>query len=307
MANETAARIKSAAPYDSADFPAVATEIEERAFLMMYESAILSKLVKPVGVGVKGTAIHWPYFDPTAIVTSASMGTTLAEDADLTARVHLTNASKYIVASEFGVQGFVTDTLLESASFDFKGELTRQIGIGMAVKEESYLITKLAVATASGGFNTFLATNKTDGLSYTKIAAAKSLLDAKLVEIEGTKSLVMTDYAYFLTAKGTYSTTYQAAQAPYGDEVMRRWYITSMFGDINVYRDNHIAVASSMSWSYMFVKDAVGLWSPREFRIEPERNASARGVELNATMRKGASILIPAWGLRIRSWADTPK
>lgn len=306
MANETRAGIKTSAPYDSVNFPALAEEISEQAYIMMYESTILSKLVRPIGQGEKGTAIHWPYFDPSTIAGAVATRVAATETQDISVRYALTGASRWIVSSEFGVQGFITDTLLESGTFDFKGELSRQLGIGMAVRLEKYLNNVLTVATASGGFNTFLATNTTNGLSYTKIAAAKSLLDAQLVQIEGTKNLVVTDYAYFMTAKGTYSTTYQQAIAPFGDEVMRRWYITSMFGDINVFRNNHLTTTATRATCLMFVKDSAGLWQPRDLRVEPERDASARATELNATMRVGAKVLIPAWGLRITAYAPTP-
>lgn len=309
MANETKAYIKSAAPYDSTNFPAIAEEISEQAFVMMYESTILSKLVKPIGQGQKGTAVHWPYFDPTTIAGAiATNNITATETQDITARYQLTGASRFIVSSEFGVQGFVTDTLLESGTFDFKGELSRQIGIGMATKLEKYLVQQMTVATGSPvvGFNKFSTASATTGLSYTKVAAAKAILDAALVQIEGTKNLVLTDYAYFQIAKGTYSTTYAQAIAPYGEEVMRRWYITSMFGDIDVYRNNHLTTTATQSTNLMFVKDAVGLWTPRDLRVEPERDASKRGTELNATMRVGAKILIPAWGLRMPWYAPTP-
>jgi hypothetical protein len=49
----------------------------------------------------------------------------------------------------------------------------------------------------------------------------------------------------------------------------------------------------------MFARQAIALDIRRPFRIEPERDASRRGIELNASMIFGAGLWRPTFGVQV--------
>jgi hypothetical protein len=274
-------------------FPGIVKEIEEAAYVMLYETTLLPKLVKKVGQGSKGGMVHIPYFDPTTFSTAAE---TLTEVTDFTTYTQLTNASVLIYASEFGVASFLTDVTKESSGFDFKGELARQQALSVGVKLEKHILHEFSHFTT----NTLLATHATEGLTFTAIAAAKNYLDAQLLTVPGSeKELVINTYGWFYTAKSTYSTSYSAAIPVLGDEVLRKFYVNTVFGDVRVWKSNHITASASASVGAMFVRDAIGLWTPRDYRIEPDRDPSARGDEFTSSMRAGAKMMVNGYGCKI--------
>lgn len=287
----------------SANFPGVIEEIEEKAYVLLYESTLTPKLCKEVARGVKGSGIEIPYFNPT---TFANSGFEMDEGVDYQTYTQLTNTSIHLSSKEFGIQSFLTDTVTESGAFDFKAEIARQQAIGVSKKVEDYFITQL------NDFENTITATDSDGLSLVRIAAARTLLDSRLVTVPGDKSLMVHDFAWFYTATGQFNVgdaAYQSALPVYGEEVLRRWYVRTLFGDVHVFKNNYIPVTgdtNKVANSYMFVKDAVVYWVPRDYRLESERDASARGWEFTSTMRIGAKTAIPEWGVKIASKADTP-
>jgi hypothetical protein len=63
--------------------------------------------------------------------------------------------------------------------------------------------------------------------------------------------------------------------------------------------------AATIGSGYMFVSDAVGLWTPRDFRMEKQRDASARADEMVSTHRVGAKVLIPNYVAKMKMYNVT--
>ena len=286
--------------YSTGTFPVTVSAIEERAYILQYENTLLPKLFKPIGQGQKGNLIQWPYFDPTSWATAASV---LTESVDFVTYKNLTNASKIVQASEFGVISFVSDQAVEVNTEAIVDILSKDQGLAVAAGLEAH-----CVGAISGAFTgTVNATNATNGLTYTAIAAAKAEVDGRMLTVPGEKNLVINEYAYFYTAKSTYAPTYAAAVPNLGDEVLQKWHINTVFGDVRIFRDNYISVdASNFCRGAMFVRDAVAIWTPRTYRLKSQRDESARGTEYISTMRAGASVLIPGYGINVTCYATAP-
>lgn len=279
----------------------VINRIEAEAYKMIYDQGLLPKLFKQVGQGEKGGGIIWPYFDPTTFATGAS---TLLEVNDFVNYTQLTNASVIIVASEFGITSFLTDVTREAAKVDIEGELARQQAMAVAVKLEKHCLGALGSTFTTG---TVTGTNSTNGFTFGKYAAAKSKLDAAALTVPGRKYAVIPTYGWYYTAQGTYSQTYASVMGAKGAEVQSKFYVDTLFGDIDVYNEGvGYITASTTAAGYMFVRDSMALWKPRDYRIEPERNGSARGTEFTSTMRAGAKGLVSAYGVRLKMYAGTP-
>jgi len=281
----------------------VISDIEEQAYKMLYEGLLVPRLCKPVGQGQKGKSIIFPYFDPTAFATAASV---LAEQNDFTTYQQLSNASVILSASEFGIASFVTDVVKEDSKVDIPSELARQQAIGVNYKYESHALARLSAGFTTG---TTTGSSATTGFSFSHYAAARSKIDGKMLTVPGRKVAVVPTYSWFLTAKSTYAEATSSRTAGtmggVGDTVVNQYYINSLFGDVDVYRSNYIT-ASSLSVGYMFVRDAVGVWTPRDYRLEKERNASARGDELVSTMRACIKVLIAGYGVRMVMYSKVP-
>jgi len=277
----------------------IVKQINEQAYLMIHEGLLVPKLGREIGKGQKGSTVHYPYFDPTTFSNAAS---TLTEANDFVNYTQLTNASVILTASEFGLISFLTDTTVEGGTMDFAGEIARQQAIGVIAKYERHCLAALSAGFVTG---TVTGTNSTNGFTYTHYAAAKSKIDGKILTVPGRKNAVVNEYSWFYTAKSTFSQTYAAAMGPVGDEIVKRYHINTLFNDVDVYRSNYIS-ASITAPGYMFVKDALGIWKPRDYRLETQRDASARGDEAVSTMRGTAKVLIGSYGVRLKMYASTP-
>lgn len=279
----------------------VLDRIEAQAYKMIYDEGLLPKLFKTVGQGEKGSAVIWPYFNPSTFAAAAS---TLTEANDFVNYTQLVNASVIIVASEFGVTSFLTDVTRESAKMDIEGELARQQALSVAVKLEKHCLAALSSTFTTG---TITGTGSTTGFTFAKFAAAKSKLDAAALTVPGRKRAVVPTYGWYYTAQGTYSQTYASVMGSKGAEVQSKFYIDTLFGDIDVYHEGLAYItASSTAAGYMFVSDAMALWTPRSYRIEPQRDASARGDEFTSTLRAGAKGLVSTYGVRLKMTASAP-
>jgi hypothetical protein len=285
----------------------VISRIEAEAYKMLYDEGLLPKLCKRIGQGQKGSAIVYPYFDPSAVIASTSGA--LVETTDATTFVGMTNASVIVIASEFGIPSLVTDVVKESAIVDVPGELARQQGLGVAVKVETHILAKIAAGVTTG---TITGTNSTDGFTIAKYAAVKSRLDSAALTVPGRKSCVVPGYSWYYTAKGTWSAgsaTYggPSVMGNLGDQIVSKYYVATLFGDMDVYTHSLAYVAaSSAAAGFAFVKDAVALWVPREYRLEKQRDASARGDEIISTMRAGAKVLHAGYVKRLKMYAAAP-
>ena len=125
----------------------VIDRIEAQAYKMLYDEGVLPKLCKRVGQGSKGSAVIYPYFDPSTFATAASNP---AETTDLTYNYQLTNASVIILASEFGIISTVHDTVKEDSIVDVPGEIARQQGLAVAVRLEKHILAKIAAGVTTG-------------------------------------------------------------------------------------------------------------------------------------------------------------
>jgi len=91
------------------------------------------------------------------------------------------------------------------------------------------------------------------------------------------------------------------------DEVMRRWYVGTAAG-VDIFVSNNVPAGSTSTDSYsaMFNPRALAYDLRRDYRLEPERDASARAWELNATMLYAHGVWRPLWGAYILCDAQAP-
>jgi hypothetical protein len=80
------------------------------------------------------------------------------------------------------------------------------------------------------------------------------------------------------------------------DEFGQNFYVGSIFG-VDCFVTENCEDSSTDAYAGIFSRQALALDIRRAFRIEPERDASRRGVELNASMVYGAGLWRPTFGV----------
>ena len=88
------------------------------------------------------------------------------------------------------------------------------------------------------------------------------------------------------------------------DEFIRQFFVGAVSG-VDIYTTANIATGTSV-FGAMFSQNAMALDMRRPFRIEPERDASRRGIELNASSVYAYGTWRPQYGIAINTAGTAP-
>ena len=246
------------------------------------ENSIMRNLVTNYNIGsVAGTTIQVPKY---AAVSAAG----LTEGTDMSS-TEVTTTSVSIAVGEVGVQAFLTDMATMGAGNPAQ-EIGTLLGNAIARKIDEDLIALF------DGFGTSFGGTGTE-LSVADIfKAAATLRNAK---VNGQLVAVVNPLqAYALKANLT-NTFANPNGGDLQNEAMRNGFVGSIAG-VDIYESAHVAIdGSGDAKGGVFAPEALALAMKRDFVIEPERNASLRGWELNATAVYGVGELDDAYGVEM--------
>jgi len=222
-------------------------------------------------------------------VYSEPSASALTEGTDMTA-TEVTSSVKTITVTEVGVQAALTDLMAQSTARDVAGDLGRILGEAVAKKMDEDLIGLF------DGFSTSLGSTTTE-LTVAHVAQAAATLRAN--KFGGTPNMVIHPYqAYALKANLT-NTFVNPNAGDLQNEAMRSGYVGQIAG-VNVFESANVEIdGSGDSKGAIFVPEAVGLAVKWDIKVEPERNASLRGWELNATAAYGVGELQDGAGVEM--------
>lgn len=256
------------------------SNIIKEAIFTAQEQSLVRNLVTVYDIsGESGKTVQVPVYPE--IAASA-----LTEGTDLSSTT-VSTTSKTISVGEVGVQAVLTDLAARSAQGDTAGDMGRLLGEAVAKKMDTDLIGLFS--GFSGGF----------GAAGTEITVAdifKAAARLRAANATGQMAAVIHPYqAYQLKSNLT-----NAFANPNGgdlqNEAMRNGYVGSIAG-VDVYESANISVdGSDDSVGAVFVPNALGLAIKWDVNIEPQRDASLRGWELNATACYGVGELVDAYG-----------
>jgi hypothetical protein len=207
----------------------------------------------------------------------------------------VSTTSVTITAAEVGVQAVLTDLAARSSSRDIAGDLGKVLGEGIAKKMDEDLIALF------DGFSTSVGSAGTELITSYIFSAAARLDNANA---PGQKYMVIHPYqAYNLKANLT-NTFANPNGGDLQNEAMRNGYVgriagVDIFESANITRDG-----SDDAKGAVFVPQAIGLAVKWDINIEPERDASIRGWELNATACYGVVELKDDYGIEMYFDAD---
>lgn len=224
----------------------------------------------------------------------------LGELTDLTPVAFDRPAKGTLTPKEVGKQFLITDRRIES---DTEGVLTDaawDLGYTMGKKVETDLLSLFASLT--GGT---IGTEDT-AFSIAQIFKARAILEA--AGVPGPYTAVCHPYHY-LDIHTDLTSLSNAAPLDIRNQAVQQYYVTNI-------ADVQLVVASLMpsvagtdnnyARAALFGRDALALDIRRGFRIEPERDASRRATELNATMIYAAGVWRPERGVIIEADITPP-
>jgi hypothetical protein len=150
-------------------------------------------------------------------------------------------------------------------------------------------------------FDGFSASIGTAGAEITVADIFKAAATLRANKVTGVINAVVHPYqAYALKANLT-NTFANPNGGDLQNEAMRNGYVGTIAG-VNIYESANVTIdASDDAKGAVFAPEALAIAMKRDFQIEPERDASNRAFELNATAIYGVGELDDSYGVEILS------
>jgi len=264
--------------------------IVQSALFTLNEQTVIRPLVRNYDMsGTPGLTAQVPIY-PAVSAAGVADGTDLTNTA-------FNTTSKTITASEVGVMVELTDLAAESATDDVAAAIGRQIGAAMAEKVDTDL---------AGLFSGFSNVVDKSGAAVTveDISKAAATLRANKANQNGAYVCVLHPYQAFdikkqLTNNGA---TMSHALSDVGNSALRDGFIGRIAG-VDIFESTVVSGSDSAGsyFSAVMTQDALGYMVKRAMRIETERNASKRSLEIVGSMAYGTSELFDQYGVAIQS------
>jgi len=209
------------------------------------------------------------------------------------------SALSTLTPSEVMAQMIITDRRIETDPENARQDAATELGAAAATKVDTDIFgnfSSLTGGTLGASGSTF-----TWGYFY----SALTNLRIGNVPMPYVAVLHPTHWHKLAVTAAVASTVTNAPS--FQDEVMRRWYVGTVAG-VDIFVSNNVPAGgtSTDSYSAMFNPRALAFDLRRGYRLEPERDASKRAYELNATMHYAHGVWRPLWGAYILADAQAP-
>lgn len=197
-------------------------------------------------------------------------------------------------------QFILTDANMESDPDNAMRQATQELGEGAAKKVDVDLV---------GVFASFATDTGTANSSFSSLIMADAISTLRAANAPmGSISSVLHPYHWhdIFIETGIPAATYANKDAM-TTQALRDYWMANYLGS-QVYTSSNIDIDDSAdAVSGVFAPQAIAFDVRRGFRIEPERDASARMTELNATMVYAYGLgERPTWGVKITADATAP-
>ncbi len=280
----------------------IPTVIEEARHTAQFQAVMASlcwKITKEMG---DGKTVNVPYWGEVTAVG-------LTEGTDMTASSTLEDTNVRITPAEVGVKIILTDKLVRDNMNDVKAAAGKILGAAMEKKRDQDLLGQFADATTDlGGSN---------DLTMGFIAASRALLAGNATASGGPAPLpyacvhhpfVLLDLVDVVTPIVPVAASLAIGTA-LTDEILRNYTIGRLFG-MPIIEDGNIPIdATPDAQGAVFASGTGGgiiLATANEWSVEPQRDASLRGWELNIVGEYGVGEYLAGWIVGLNSDAATP-
>lgn len=220
----------------------------------------------------------------------------IGESDDLASQAFTPSVSQTLTPYEYGAQFFLTDQRLESDIYSVRQDAALELGRGMGSKVDTDLVGSFDNLT--GGT---VGAGGTD-MSWATFFSAITHMRAAYAPLPYV--MVLHPYQWHslgtAIAPGVTVTNSPAIQ----DEFVRRFFVGNVAG-VDIVLDGNITSGTS-TFGAIFSRNAIALDWRRAPRIEPDRDPSRRGWELNLTAIYASGVWRPAYGVAINTAGTAP-
>lgn len=279
----------------------IPTVISEARFTEIFVNPMASLVQNVRKDKGAGSTVNIPYWG----VLSAN---TLAEGVDMTASEQLEDTNVQITLNEVGLKVILTDVLVEDNQEDVKRVAGQLMGNAMGLRRDQDLLALLDNGTVS-------LCGTATALTMGHCAAGRAVLAGNAVSNGGPAPgpytmiqhpFVLLDLVDVLTPIVPTATYFNITGSPMADDVLKNYLIGRLFG-MNVIEDGNITIDSTPDAKGGIIgPKSIILATAREWNVEPERDASLRGWELNIVGRYGVGNYLNAWTAELYCNATTP-
>lgn len=220
----------------------------------------------------------------------------VSESDDFTSQAFTPSVDQTLTPYEYGAQFFITDQRVESDIYGIRQDAALELGRGLGQSVDTYLAGLFSSMTAG--------TSGTGGSDMTWAVFFSALTKLRAAYAPQPYVAVLHPYQWYsmgtAIAPGVTVTNSPALQ----DEFVRRFFVGNVAG-VDIILDGNITSGTS-TFGGMFSRNALALDWRRAPRIEPERDASRRGIELNLSAIFAYGVWRPQYGVAINTAGTAP-
>lgn len=214
----------------------------------------------------------------------------IAEADDLTSQVFSPTALSTLTPYEYGAQFFLTDQRVESDPFGVRADAAQELGQAMGESIDKKVFGNFSSLT--GG--TVGATGS--AVSWTYFFNAVALLEAQ--HAPKPFYAVLHPYQWVILARAaSVAGSSTNAAASLLEQINRAFYITTI-ANTNIFVSSNVQLSGTDAYMGVFSQSALALDIRRAPRLEPERDASRRGWELNMSAVYAHGVWRPKFGVQ---------
>ncbi|MFA5379994.1 MAG: hypothetical protein WC455_29810 [Dehalococcoidia bacterium] len=278
--------------------------IHEEAEFTAQHKAVMRGLVWNIKASKGQTTTNVPYF-------GEAVSHPLTEGNDMVSSETMEDTNVPITPGEHGLKIVLTDSAIEDDNEDLKRAAGTVLGDAYEKERDELLLGQLDDATNSlAGAGTTL--------TMGHIAAARALLAGNPTSAGGPAPTPYVavihpfqelDIVDVLTPVVPAAGTTNVTGTAFTDEVLKNYSIARLFG-MPIISDGNLPIDSGAdAKAGVFAagkRGAIIYVEKRRAEIEPERDASLRGWELNYVGRYGYGEYMPGWIVELHTDASTP-
>ena len=260
------------------------------ALMVARDNNVMTGLVTQFG-DLQGLAVR-----TNARYTGTAAFNQIAETDDLSSQVLTPTSYKSLTPYEYGAQYFITDSRLETDIYPARQDAALELGASYGQKIDKFLVGLFPSLTGGtvGGTTT--------NMTWANFLSAITKMRRAMAPRPWVAVLSPEQWHCLGTAIAPAVTVTNAPQLQ--DEFIRQFYINTIAG-VDVYVTANIGTGATIDGA-MFSRNALAIDMRRPFRLEPERDASRRGIELNVSSVYAYGVWRPEYGVCIHTAGTAP-
>lgn len=278
------------------DVSSISASVYEDAYFIVREAGFLQNFVK-VFSDARGGNLRTGYG------YNSVTATTIAETDDLTSSALTLSAKQTLTPAEIGAQFFITDLRIDSESpSTILTDAARELGFSAADKINGDIVGDMANFT--GGTVGAAGTAITWGYMAAAIAQARAASKSTSVPLVA----VIHGYQAAVLAKAASVAGATIITTPATNDLVTSKGMAQSFSfmGVPIYQVFNAVDTGIDFKGGVFPKDAIALDWRRGIKIESERDASRRGIELNMSAVYAHGVWRPDLGITLYFDAATP-